>query len=128
MAEKTVLIVGLEPTLIDFSDPAYGFVPGINADKVKAGLDVSENALKELGYAAEQCLIDFGDTAETVLQERLAQQHYDCVLIGAGVRVVESNFLLFEKVINVVHRHAPQARLCFNTRPDDTAESVRRWV
>ena len=128
MAEKMVLIVGLEPTLIDFSDPAYGFVPGINADKVKAGLDASENALKRLGDFAEQCLIDFGDTAEAVLQQRLEQKHYDCVLIGAGVRVVESNFLLFEKIINVVHRHAPQARLCFNTRPDDTAEAVRRWV
>jgi len=128
MEEKMVLIVGLEPTLIDFSDPAYGFVPGINADKVKAGLDASENALKRLGYFAEQCLIDFGDTAEAVLQQRLEQKHYDCVLIGAGVRVVESNFLLFEKIINVVHRHAPQARLCFNTRPDDTAEAVRRWV
>lgn len=128
MAGKKVLIVGLEPTLIDFSNPAYGFVPGINAGKVKAGLDASQSTLERLGYSAEQCLIDFGETAEAVLQQRLEQKPYDCVLIGAGVRVVESNFLLFEKVINVVHRYAPQARLCFNSRPDDTAESVRRWV
>jgi hypothetical protein len=37
-------------------------------------------------------------------------------------------FLLFEKLVNVVHENAPGARLCFNTRPDDTAESVQRWI
>ncbi len=39
-----------------------------------------------------------------------------------------SKFLLFEKLVNVVHEHAPQAKLCFNTKPSDTAEAVRRWL
>jgi hypothetical protein len=37
-------------------------------------------------------------------------------------------FLLFEKLVNVVHEKAPRAKLCFNTQPDDTAKSVQRWV
>ena len=36
--------------------------------------------------------------------------------------------MLFEKLINVVHEHAPQARLCFNQLPSDIAEAVKRWV
>jgi hypothetical protein len=50
------------------------------------------------------------------------------VLIGAGIRAMPGNFLLFEKLINVVHANAPQAKLCFNTRPTDTAEAVMRWI
>jgi hypothetical protein len=49
-------------------------------------------------------------------------------LIGAGIRLIPSSFLLFEKLINVVHANAPQAKLCFNTKPSDTAEAVMRWV
>src|SRR3974377_2398908 len=38
------------------------------------------------------------------------------------------SILLFEKLINVVHKHAPQAKLCFNTLPSDTAAAVKRWL
>jgi hypothetical protein len=38
------------------------------------------------------------------------------------------SFLLFEKLINVVHANAPQAKMGFNTKPGDTAEAVLRWV
>jgi hypothetical protein len=31
-------------------------------------------------------------------------------------------------LINVVHQHAPHAKLCFNTLPGDTAAAVKRWV
>jgi hypothetical protein len=49
-------------------------------------------------------------------------------MIGAGVRKDEEHFLLFEKAINVIHWHAPDARICFNTGPTDSAAAVRRWV
>jgi hypothetical protein len=31
-------------------------------------------------------------------------------------------------VLNLVHALAPNARICFNTNPGDTAEAVRRWI
>jgi hypothetical protein len=58
----------------------------------------------------------------------LKTKPYDCVMIGAGIRIIPSSFLLFEKLINVVHTNAPHAKLCFNTKPSDTAEAVMRWV
>jgi hypothetical protein len=74
------------------------------------------------------CLHDFGETADAVLQRQLKQTQFDCIMIGAGVRANPSNFLLFEKLINVVHEHAPQAKICFNTVPSDTADAVKRWL
>jgi hypothetical protein len=123
---KGVLVIGLDPALIDFSQP--GYAPGMDATKVLAGIKSSEDELTRLGCSVQTCLTDFGETAATVVQSQLEQKQFDCILIGAGVRTNPSNFLLFEKLINVVHEHAPQAKLCFNTVPSDTAEAVKRWL
>jgi hypothetical protein len=123
---KSVLVVGLDPTLIDFSQP--GYPPGMNAEKVFAGMKSSEDELTSLGFSVQTCMTDFGETAESVVQNALQQKRFDCVMIGAGVRIVPSNLLLFEKIINVVHQHAPQARICFNTLPSDIATAVKRWI
>ena len=127
MAEKKrVLIIGLDPALIDFTQP--GYAPGMTAAKVLAGLKSSEDELNRLGYNVTMCLTDFGETAEAVVQGQLKQNRFDCVLIGAGVRANPSNFLLFEKLVNVVHEHAPQSKICFNTLPTDTAAAIQRWL
>jgi len=124
--KRSVLVVGLDPTLIDFSQP--GYPPGMSTTKVLAGIKSSEDELTRLGYSVQTCLTDFGETAETVDQNQLKQKRFDCVLIGAGVRTNPNNFMLFEKLINVVHEHAPQAKLCFNQLPSDIAEAVKRWL
>lgn len=125
---KRVLIIGLDPSLIDFSEPDYAAFPGLDAAKVLAGLTAEKDRLTELGYDPHLCLTDFGETAEMVVRETLRSMPFDCVLIGAGVRTVPRHFLLFERLLNVVHEFAPKARLCFNTKPTDTADAVRRWV
>jgi len=127
MTKPSVLLIGLQPTLIDFSDPAYAAFPGMTAQKVQAGLDKDVAAMNGLGYTAELCLVDFGETAEQVLWQRFVAKSYDCVLIGAGVRLIAENTPLFEKLINVAHERAGKAKLCFNTGPTDSAEAVRRW-
>ena len=124
--EKSVLVIGLDPTLIDFSKP--GYPPGMSAEKVFAGMKASEDELTSLGYSVQTCLTDFGETAEAVVASQLKQKRFDCAMIGAGVRLNPSNFLLFEKLVNVVHEHAPRAKICFNTLPSDIAEAVKRWL
>jgi hypothetical protein len=125
---KQVLIVGLQPQLIDFSDREFAAFPGLNADKVMEGLNAGVASLAALGYDASLCLTDFGETAESVLREALQRKSYDCVMVGAGVRTVATHFILFEKIINIIHEHAPGARICFNTNPGDTAQAVKRWI
>lgn len=120
---KNVLLIGLDPRGVDFTN-----VPEMNEQKLSAALKAEEERLNGLGYQTEWCLIDPGETAEALILERLGTKKFDCILIGAGVRTMPAHFLLFEKVINLVHSHAPQARLCFNTKPDDSVEAVQRWV
>ena len=121
-------MVGLQPHLINFADPAYAAFPELNAKKVMTSLNADEANLNALGYDAKLCLIDFGKTAEAVILSQIKSKTFDCVLVGAGVRTIAPNFLLFEKLINIIHEHAPKARICFNTKPSDIAEVVRRWV
>ena len=44
------------------------------------------------------------------------------------MREQPENLLLFEKILNLVHRLAPDAGIAFNSTPADTAEAVQRWV
>ena len=121
--KKRVLLIGVEPDLVD-----YSHFPGLNAEKVLAALHTDQANLNGLGYEAQLCFVDLGETAETVVKKKLNESTFDCILIGAGVRTVPAHFSLFEKLINVVHQHAPLAKFCFNTNPSDTAEAVQRWI
>lgn len=118
---KNVLIIGIDPNLVDFSS-----VPHLNASKVTAALDLCVKELGTLGYNAEFCSIDLGETAESVVVERLSANSYDCIAIGAGVKI--SSHLLFESLVNWVHRYAPNSSICFNTNPSDTVEAIQRWI
>ena len=127
MTEVSVMMVGLQPDLIDYSDPAYAAFPGMTAEKVMAGLNADQARLRSLGYDTSLCLVDFGETAEGVLREKLGAKSVDCVMIGAGGRLIAKNTALFEKLLAVVHRTNPNATICFNTGPTDSAEAVGRW-
>src|SRR6266404_8751251 len=124
---KSVLIVGIDPVLIDFSSPDF-VQQNLSAERSLSALLADSERLRGLGYEVDPCMTDFGETAERVVGDKLRTKSYDCVLIGAGIRVIPSSFLLFEKVINAVHANAPQAKICFNTKPSDTAEAVMRWI
>jgi hypothetical protein len=121
-SNKSVLVIGLVPELVDFSN-----LPGMNAEKVRAGIASQVASINELGYRTKPLFIDLGETAESVLQATLAEQSFDCIVIGAGVRL-PVHHLLFEKVINIVHEHAPTAKIGFNTNPGDTLAAVQRWT
>ncbi|QHO73470.1 hypothetical protein ACH79_13200 [Bradyrhizobium sp. CCBAU 051011] len=123
MTKKTVLAIGIEPSLVDFS--AF---PGLTAELVTSYLTAQIEQLRAMGFEVDGCLIDLGETAEAVAAAALGAKHYDCVVIGAGLRVPPERLHLFERIINLVHLAAPQSRICFNTTPADTADAVRRWI
>ena len=126
MTKARVLLVGLEPEIVDYSKSP---VPGLTAAKVRAAVEADSGILQSLGYSVNNLYVDDGKTAEATLTKALASGGYDCIMVGAGLRIVPPYFLLFEKLINVIHRHAPAStKLCFNTNPADTADAVQRWV
>lgn len=78
-----------------------------------------------LGCTLRICLTDFGETSELLVKDLLERKHFDCIQIGAGIRMITGNTMLFSKLLNVAHMHAPHARLSFNTRLTDTVEAVQ---
>jgi hypothetical protein len=126
MTNKSVLLVGIDPELVDYTDPALP--PGLNAAKVRAALQADVARMTALGFSVTECYTDLGKTAAAVVAEALKKSSYDCVLVGGGARIPPANLLLFEKLINAIHEGAPQSKICFNTNPADSAEAVRRWI
>jgi hypothetical protein len=121
-----VLLLGYDPETVDFSDPALP--PGMTAEKIRAGIAVAMNQFAERGWEGDVGLIRPDDTAAPTVERQLASKSYDCVVIGAGVRLPPRGLALFEAVINAVHKAAPGAAIAFNTRPDDSADAAARWV
>ena len=122
-----ILFVGQEPETVDFSDPALP--PGFNAEKIHAGIAVAMKQMTERGWDADLCLVRPDRSAVAALEGRLAAaRRYDCVVIGGGIRMPPKSLLLFEALINAVHKAAPGTAIAFNTRPEDTADAAARWV
>ena len=120
---KKIVSIGLHPDVVN-----YAMFPGLTKERLIQGLNAQEAELTKLGFEVTICLVDLGETAEKVARETLAGKTYDAVMIGAGVRTPPPHMPLFEKLVNVVHECAPQAKICFNTKPEDTAEGFLRWV
>jgi hypothetical protein len=111
-----VLILGLDP---------HG-IPGIDADQVDAGLAYGLARFAGSGLVAEQCLVSLDDSAESRIIEQLTGQHYDCVVVGGGIRKPEPLLELFEAVVNLIRLHAPTAAIAFNTNGGNSLEAALR--
>jgi hypothetical protein len=120
---RKILLVGLKSSAVDFEK-----WPELSVEKLEKAFADIEAGLKQKGYDAHWCLTDSGETAEQQLADAIASFGPDIVLIGAGVRTDPDHLLLFEKMINSIHRRAPQAAIAFNTQPFDTITAVERWL
>jgi hypothetical protein len=121
-----VLLLGYDPEKVDFSDPALPQV--MTAEKLRAGIAVATNQFSERGWEGDVLLIRPDETAGPAVERHLASKSYDCVVIGAGVRLPPRGLTLFEAVVNAVHKAAPGAMIAFNTRPEDTADAAARGL
>lgn len=123
---KRVLLVGLDPAAVDYSDPALP--PGMTAEKIHAGIKLALADITGRGWVAECCFINPDDTAVPTVERRLTGSDYDCVVVGAGVRLPPNRLALFEAVVNAIHRVAPQTAIAFNSRPEDSGAAAARWI
>lgn len=121
-----ILFVGQKPETVDYSDPALP--PGFDADKINAGIAVAVAKIEERGWQGDTCMIMPDETAAPTLEKQLLSARYDCVVIGGGLRIPPKSLVLFERLVNVVHKTAPGAAIAFNTRPEDTAEAAARQL
>lgn len=123
---KKILYLGLNPETLDFSQP--GFPPGLTAEIIEAGVVAEIQKLKGLGFEAIRFFFDLGNSDLSGLEAHLKTHNYDGLLIGAGIRIPPTGLIFFEKLINVLHQHAPHSRIMFNTTPQDSDIAIKRWL
>jgi hypothetical protein len=114
-----VLVIGLDPYR----------VPGPWDPKpVAAAIEIGMKALADRGFDAEGCLVglDGSDDIQARVTVALQARSWDCVVVGGGIREPEEQLELFESIINLTRRHAPQAAIAFNHTPHDLADAAAR--
>ncbi|MCK7625233.1 hypothetical protein MUU72_19335 [Streptomyces sp. RS10V-4] len=114
----SVLVVGYDPHAI----------PGDGGPALRAALDAELARFGEHGIDAAMTLVVFDEAAEATLVESLAGHPWDVVVVGGGIRKAEPLLPLFELLLNLIRRHAPQAAIAFNTSGGDSVEAARRWL
>ncbi|QEN16670.1 hypothetical protein ACRDU6_01885 [Mycolicibacterium sp. ELW1] len=123
----TAIQIGLDPDVIDYSSPDFTQFRGLSKDGLRAANDENVSALRAAGYEVDNCLIDVGEAGVETARQWLGAKRYDAVLIGAGVRLVASNTLLFESIVNAAHVAQPGCRFVFNQAAKATPDDIRRW-
>jgi hypothetical protein len=123
---KKVLIIGIDPRTIDFADPE---IPkGLSIEKIEEGTKSTLEKLNALGYAAEAFFVATGSADLNSLAKQIKEERYDGIVVGNGIRGLSSNFILFERIINLIHETAAESKIIFNSLPTDTIEAVKRWL
>jgi SnoaL-like polyketide cyclase len=105
-------------------------VPGLpmSPADVRRGLEAAKEKLEQAGYPTDLCLLRNEPSDFSLVEQTLRAKRYDAIVVGAGVRLPPQHHLLFEKIVNLVHAGAPQAKICFNATPLDTSDAVLRWI
>jgi hypothetical protein len=115
---RSVLIIGLDPAT----------VPGVDAGLIRTGLDFGLAKFDGSGLVADECLVplDDFDSAERRITDALTARRYDCVVVGGGIRKPEPLLELFERVVNLIRVHTPDAAIAFNTDGASSYEAACR--
>ncbi|MEW2458564.1 MULTISPECIES: hypothetical protein [Streptomyces] len=115
---SSALVVGYDPQAI----------PGVDGEALRAALDAELARFGEHGIDADVALVVYDASAESALVAALARQPWDVVVVGGGLRKNEELLPFFERIMNLIHRHAPQASIAFNTGIGDSVEAAQRWL
>jgi hypothetical protein len=122
----TAIQIGLDPDMIDCSSSDFAQFPGLSKEGLRGANDDNVASLRAAGYHVDNCLIGFGDAGADKARQWLEAKRYDAVLIGAGVRLVAANTLLFESIVNAAHITQPDCRFVFNRAAVATPDDIRR--
>jgi hypothetical protein len=123
----TAIQIGLDPDLIDYSSADFAQFSGLSKEKLRTANDENVAGLRAAGYDVDNCLIGFGSAGAALAQQWLTAKRYDAVLIGAGVRLVAGNTVLFEAIVNAAHVAQPNCRFVFNRTATSAPDDIRRW-
>ena len=104
-----VLGIGLDPRKIAGFDPA----------PVELAIAMGHKRFVDAGIEVDTCLVEITAEARAIIADALQVKPYRVVVVGGGIRKPDDLVELFEAVIDLIRRHAPQAAIAFNTEPND---------
>jgi hypothetical protein len=121
LLEPQVLVIGLDP---------YRMSGGFDPEPVARAIALGMDKLVEHGIGAQSCLfgLDGRDNPEALILTALRAQTWKCVIVGVGLRKAEDELELFERIINLVRKHAPGAAIAFNATVPEFYEAASRWI
>ena len=122
----SILLIGYAPEAVDFEDPAAP--PGLDEDGVEEGIKEDMRRMHERGWQAEHLPIRFNSDIRKTVTDHLRGRRYDCIVIGAGVRMTENHIPELEQVVNAVREGASATPIGFNSKPTDSLEAAARWL
>lgn len=119
-----ILIVGEDPASLKPQD----LPPGVTPRGILQALNDARGALQSQGHDAQILLTTSAERIADELAEAVRGRRFDVLVIGAGLRTLPPMATHFERLMNAIREHAPDARLAFNSKPDDTAEAAERQL
>jgi hypothetical protein len=119
----SVLVLGVDPARLDAAEWP---VTQEETATVTAAIARGRAEIETAGYDVEMCLVALDPQLVSVISHALATRAWDCVLVGGGLRKPPELLETFERLVNLVHRMAPQAVIAFNERPDDLLSAIDR--
>lgn len=116
-----VLVIGLDP---------HRMPGGFDPAPIAHAIDVGMNELVEHGIGARACLfgLDGRDDPEQLITTALRESTWACVIVGVGLRKAEDQLVLFERIVNLVREHAPNAAIAFNATVPEFYQAAVRWI
>ncbi|MFF3001058.1 hypothetical protein ACFVTC_42065 [Streptomyces sp. NPDC057950] len=103
-------------------------IPGVDGQALRAAIDAEPARFGEHDINAAMTPVAFDESAETTLAASLTEHPWDVVVLNGGIRKAEQLLPLFEKTVNLIFRHAPQAVREFNPSGGDSVEAAQRWL
>ena len=121
-----ILVIGYAPEAVDFSDPAIP--PGLDESVVAKGIQEDIESMEKRGWQADHLPIRPGETLMSDICDRLSRKSFDCIVVGAGVRMTTKHVIEFEQVIAAIREGAPNTPIAFNASPDSSGDAAARWL
>jgi len=113
----SVLILGFDPRT----------VPDVDGEALQAVLDKELARLQADSIDTSLVMVAAGQPDLSPFVTAVSERDWDVVLIGGGIRN-KAELTFFERVVNLVHRHAPGSAIAFNAGIGEIAEAARRWL
>jgi hypothetical protein len=117
-------MIGIDPEEIDYSDPSVP--PGMTAEKVRSGVDLSLKMFEAEGHVATQMYVSGDPETHEAFARRLADDCVDCVTIGGGVTRPVENTELLETLLNIIASTEPVPRIALVLGPENALAAVKR--